>query len=177
MMQIDFLDQPTDAGLLRSMLLKHNLLYDSLADPMALIAASDGITIGFIHEGGDVPLAIVLENRPCPGVIGVMLITERPKLNQRKAELVEIGKALRERWFEGQKTRRVESRVPVERTQTIRVLKHMGFRVETLPKGLRSAETIKSKPVSFCIMGLLPSDPLRQLPEDHSEPKISGVED
>ena len=171
-MKVEFSDEQMDGGMLYNLLDKHHLLPPQLEDANNCILASQMMNIGFLHDDGPKPLAIMLETNPEPGVIGLMFITERARLNQRRDELIAVSSVLRERWFNGFGAYRVESRIPVERTQGIRCLRHLGFRVETLPKGLRNAVVYNGKPVSLCVMSLLPSDPIKELSKDAEEPTL-----
>jgi hypothetical protein len=171
-MQIDWAQGPLDAGILYSTLNRHLLLPASLQDPNICLAAANQMRIGFLHDGGDVPLAILLESNPEPGLVGLMFITGVARLHQKKDDLIEISLVLRDRWFKEMKADRVESRVPVERTQTIRCLKHLGFRLETLPCGIRNGIVLNGKSKSLSVLGLLPSDPIRKLSKEDKEPII-----
>ncbi len=162
-MRVEFAEDKLDGGSLYALLHRHNLLPKSLEDPMACIAFADHCSIGFIHDEGRNPLAILLETHPEPGVVGVMLITERARLNQRRDELIGISWDLRDRWFNQMGAFRVETRIPSERTQTLRCFRHLGFKMETLPNGLRNASVLSGKPVNLCILSLLPADPIKQL--------------
>jgi hypothetical protein len=149
--------------MLYTLLHRHKLLPDSLKDPHVAMAYAQILNLGILHDGGERPLAALLETCPEPGVVGITFITEVARLHLRKAELIEVSLQLRERWFEQYGAYRVECRIPVERTQSQRSLKHMGFRMETLPKGIRNATVYEGKPVSLCIMSLLPTDPVKSL--------------
>ena len=169
-MRVQFSDEPLDGGLLYSLLDRHKLLPLQLRDPQICVVAAQSMGIGFLHNDGEKPFAVLLESQPEPGVVGLMFITERAHLNQCRDELIDVSRVLRDRWFSQMGAYRVESRVPVERTQTIRCLKHMGFRVETLPKGIRNGAIYSGKPKSLCIMGLLPDDPYHKLSSELKEP-------
>lgn len=171
-MLVEFADVHPDGGMLYSLLDRHRLLPDSLRDPAICMLASERMSVGFIHEGGETPLAILLESYPAPGIVGLLFINERPRLNQLRDGLIECSLRLRKRWFEDLGALRVEARIPIERTQTIRCLGHLGFKQETLPKGLRDAEFYHGKATSMCVMGLLPSDPIKQLSTALKEPTI-----
>jgi len=176
-MEVEFTNQGFDGGILYSLLNKHQLLPATMNDPNICMVAASRMSFGLLHDGKPTPLAIMLESYPEPGIVGFMFITEVARLNQRRDELIEISKSLRSRWFEEMGAFRVECRVPVERTQTIRCLKHMGFKMETLPKGLRNTTVMNGIPKSLCIMGLLPDDPIHKLSTELSEPILNeGVE-
>lgn len=169
-MRIGWAEEQLDGEMLYNLLSRHKLLPDSLKDPNICMAYAQILNIGFLHDEGPKPLAVLLEMSPEPGVVGISFITEVARLHQRKAELIEVSHVLRDRWFNGFGAYRVECRVPVDRTQSLRCLRHLGFRLETLPKGLRNATLHHGKPVSLCVLSLLPSDPVRSLPldpEDH----------
>lgn len=176
MISVEWSNDPVDPGILYSVLDKHQLLPAGMSNPQTCMMIAQMTSIGFLHDGGNNPLAILLETRPEPGIVGILFITGVARLNQRRDELVQASLALRERWFDGQ-TIRVESRIPVERTQTIRCLKHLGFKIETIPKGLRNAVVYNGKPTSLCIMSLLPNDPVKQLSDDVERPIIDKGND
>jgi hypothetical protein len=173
MILTEWANEPLNGGLLYTVLNKHQLLPSYFSDPHACVAAATRMTIGFLHEGKEQPLAVMFESSPEPGVIGLMFITEVARLNQRRDELIEASRALRDRWFGEMGAIRVEARVPVERTQTIRCLKHMGFHIETAPKGLRNAVIYNGIPKSLCVMGLLPSDEFHNLSNPVKEPILT----
>jgi len=170
---VAFSEEKIDGGVLYNLLDKHMLLPEYLKDPQICMMAATTMSVGFIHDDGKMPLAVLLETHPEPGIVGVLMITERARLNQRRDELIEISSQLRERWFGQFGAYRVETRIPVERTQTIRCLKHLGFRIETLPKGLRNAAMYNGKPKSLCIMSLLPTDSPRELSKAQEEPTLT----
>ena len=176
-MEVEFTNHGFDGGLLYSLLVRHNLLPTTLNDPNVCILAASRMSIGFLHDGKPTPLAVMLESYPEPGVVGLMFITEVARLNQRRDELIEASLLLRNRWFNELNAVRVECRVPIERTQTIRCLKHMGFKIETLPRGLRNTTFMSGVAKSLCVLGLLPDDPIHKLSRELTEPIITeGVE-
>ena len=158
-MQIEWQEKGMDGGLLYSILNRHQLLPAGLADPGVCIVAAQEMTIGILHDGKDKPLAVLLESYPEPGVIGLLFITEVAHLNTQRDELIEVSLSLRDRWFNQMGAIRVESRIPVERTQTVRCLKHFGFKLETEQKGLRNAVVFNGAVKSLHILGLLSTDP------------------
>ena len=89
-------------------------------------------------------------------------IPEVKRLHTRKAELVELSWALRDFWFKDG-IRRVEAHIPTSRTQTIRALKMIGFRQETLDTGLRETVDYGKGFEGTVILGLLESDPVRHI--------------
>lgn len=176
-MFIQFSEEKIDGGVLYSLLERHLLLPEVLKNPSICMMAANSMNVGFIHDDGNKPLAILLETHPEPGIVGLLLITERARLNQRRDELIDISIQLRERWFGQMGAYRIESRIPVERTQTIRCLRHMGFRIETLPCGLRNAVIYNGKPKDLCVMSLLPTDPVKELSKQVEELTLmTGVE-
>lgn len=175
-MRVEWSDEVMDAGLLHKILSKHKLLPDALNNPDVCIAFASSLRFGVLSDGGQNPLCLLFMNRVDDGIGGLMLVTERPKLNQRKEELFEISKELRKLWFDEMGLHRVEARIPAERTQTIRILKHFGFRMETLPSGLRSAATLSGKCQNMVIMGLLPCDPVKTLHTPYKNDMITQLE-
>lgn len=101
-------------------------------------------------------LTMPLDNR----TLTFTWIPEVKRLHTRKADLAKLALELRALWFTNGITR-VEARTTTKRTQTIRALKNIGFRQETLDTGLRSGVDYGKGPEGVIILGLLESDPLR----------------
>ena len=176
-MLVEWAQEKMDGGLLYTILERHQLLPPSLSDPRTCIMVAEMMSIGILHDGSDEPLALMIESYPESGVVGLLFITEVPRLNQRRDELIEVSMELRKRWFDDFKAYRIESRIPVERTQTIRCLKHMGFKIETVPKCMRNGAVYNGKPKDLCMLSLLPSDPIHELSNNQKEPiLLEGVE-
>jgi hypothetical protein len=169
---IQFAEEKIDGSVLYSLLERHLLLPEALKNPAVCMMAANTMNVGFLHDDGEKPMAVLLETTPEPGIVGLLFISERAHINQRRDELIEVSIQLRERWFGQMGAVRVESRIPIERTQTIRCLRHMGFKVETMPKGLRNAVIYNSKPKDLCVMSLLPSDPVKELSKQVEEPTL-----
>lgn len=177
MMQVDWATEELDGAMLYNLLNRHRLLPDALKDPHVCMAYASIVTLGLLHDGGSRPLASILETCPEPGVVGILFMTETARLNARRNELIEVSLSLRDRWFNQYGAYRVECRVPLERTQSLRCLKHMGFRLETLPKGIRNATRYGGELVSFSLMSLLPSDPVKSLSVEAEDPIIQQDEE
>lgn len=126
-------------------------------------ATADAARFGMVLEDGDDPgvLATTLTYLSEPGVLMFWWIPEVKRLHTRRDELIDLGSELRSVWFRDG-VRRVEARVPIQRTQTIRALKNMGFRQETLDWGLRGAVDYGKGPEGLAILGLLEADPPRE---------------
>ena len=142
------------------LLSKHRLLPKNMEDPKVCVALAETSNVGFLHEGERV-LAVVLETSPFDGVMELVWVNEIGRLHQKKEDLCRVALDLRSRWFENKGLSRVGVHVPVARTQTIRTLKSMGFRLETLPWGVRSAMPYGNHLESMAILSLLPSDPVK----------------
>jgi len=96
-----------------------------------------------------------------PGVLCFLWIPEVKALHRRKQELSDLGLSLRDYWFHELGARRVEARVPIHRTQSIRALKAIGFRQETLDCGIRDAVDHGNGLESVVVLGLLEADPVK----------------
>jgi hypothetical protein len=116
--------------------------------------------VGFLHEGERV-LAVIIETHPSDKAVELIWVNEVSRLHQKKDFLVEASKVLRKRWFDEKGLMRVGVHIPIARTQTIRTLKALGFRMETLPWGVRDCAGYGNHLESVAIMGLLPSDPVK----------------
>jgi hypothetical protein len=145
---------------LYELLSKHRLLPNSLEEPMACISLANSAKIGFLHEGDRV-LAVIIETYPSDKSVELIWVNEVSRLHQKRDFLAEASKVLRKRWFEELGLLRVGVHIPVARTQTIRTLKSMGFRMETLPWGVRDCVVYGTHLESVAIMGLLPTDPVK----------------
>lgn len=89
-------------------------------------------------------------------------IPEVKRLHTRKTDLIDLAVELRALWFQNG-VKRVEARSTTKRTQTIRTLKNIGFKQETLDSGLRSGVDYGKGPEGVVILGMLESDPLRHM--------------
>ena len=162
MIDITFIPRRLTGVELFELLSKHRLLPNQLERPEVCVAMAESAEVGFLHEGDRV-LAVLLETRPSDKAIELIWVNEVSRLHQKKDFLVEASKILRKRWFEDQTLLRVGVHIPVARTQTIRTLKALGFRMETLPWGVRDCVGYGNHVESIAIMGLLPSDPIREI--------------
>lgn len=160
MIEATFISRKMDGVELFQLLSKHRLLPKNMEDPRVCVSLAENSEVGFLHEGERV-LAVVLETSPYDGVMELIWVNEIGRLHQKKEELCQVAHDLRSRWFDQKGLSRVGVHVPVARTQTIRTLKSMGFRMETLPWGVRSAMPYGNHFESMAILGLLPSDPVK----------------
>jgi len=155
-----YIPRKMNAVELFELLTKHRLLPDHLEDPMACVALANSSEVGFLHEGDRV-LAVIIETRPTNRALELIWVNEISRLHQKRDFLMDVAKILRKRWFEDLGVSRVGVHIPIARTQTIRTLKTMGFRMETLPWGVRDCTAYGTHLESIAIMGLLPSDPVK----------------
>lgn len=146
-----------DPESLYGLLSKKSLLPDQFLDPMVLGAVARGVGFGVIHEKGEVA-AVVLTYLLEPGILGVTLIKERGRWDQRQDDLKELAPQLWAFWFRSPDIRRVDARHPVSHIQTGRVLAGLGFHRETNFDGIRDGMMINHFPTPIHIWGLLRLD-------------------
>lgn len=140
--------------------------------------ASEGIFCVVTEDDSDLVLAATLSYPTSPRSLGFIWVPEVKRLNHRKPDLAELAKDFRAFWFQ-QGIYRVEAHVPTSRSQTTRTLKAMGFRQETLDSGLRDTVDFGNGPEGILILGMLESDPVRQVQGDalrHVEPILNTEE-
>jgi hypothetical protein len=131
-----------------------------MENPQVCVAMAESSDVGFLHEGDRV-LAVIIETRPADKVLELIWVNEVSRLHTRRDLLTEAASVLRERWFTGMGMERIGVHIPIARTQTIRTIKAMGFRMETLPWGIRNCSGYGDHMESMAVLGLLPSDPVR----------------
>ena len=170
MMKMDWRVRTLEPVALYSLLHKHALLPVSLGESRMMEEiklVSENAHFGLVVEGdGDDPavLASTLTYQIYPGVLRFSWIPECKRLHTRKDDLATLAADLRPFWFrEG--VRRVEAHLPATRTQSIRALKGLGFRQETLDCGLRAACDYGKGWEAHVVLGLLANDPVRQVLE------------
>jgi hypothetical protein len=155
-------DHPAlDPGELYELLRKHTLI--PKMDDMQLLAgikslAQQSAFLMVVDDSG--VLATTLTRKGMPGVLDFLWIPEVRGLSRCRDELIDLGAQFREIWFKDG-IRRVESRIPLSRRQTVKALHYMGFVEETGSSGLRDAVDYGKGPEAIAIMGLLESDPAR----------------
>lgn len=159
-MAVTFIPRKLSGSELYELLSKHRLLPKSMEDPRVCVGMAESSDVGFLHEGERV-LAVVIETHPSDNTIELLWVNEVSRLHTRKDLLVEAAGLLRERWFTQLGMKRVGVHIPIARTQTIRTIKTMGFRMETLPWGIRDCSGYGNHLESMAVLGLLPSDPVR----------------
>ena len=175
MIEATFIDRRMDGVELYELLHKHRLLPKSMEDPAVCIAMAGSSDVGFLHEDDRV-LAVILETHPSDNVIELIWVNEVSKLHQRKEDLANVAKSLRDRWFMAGNYERIGVHVPVARTQTIRTLKSLGFRLETLPWGIRSCQTYGNHMESMAVLSMLPGDPAKvYVPFEQKDTTLSNV--
>jgi hypothetical protein len=160
MIEATYIPRKMDGVELYELLRKHRLLPSMLEDPATCIALANSSDVGFLHEGDRV-VAVIIETRPSPKALELIWVNEISRLHQKRDFLMEVAQTLRKRWFDELGLQRVGVHIPIARTQTIRTLKTMGFRMETLPWGVRDCMAYGTHLESIAILGLLPSDPVR----------------
>ena len=163
MMRISW-DQPRIAPEELYILLRRHCLLPLHLDDKALLrsikATADASRFGMVLDGDGV-LASTLTLMIEPGILSFHWIPEVKRLHTRRNELIDLGGEFRSVWFvDG--IRRVEARCPILRTQTMRCLQHMGFRLETTDKGLRKAVDYGKGFEALALFGLIESDPPRE---------------
>ena len=160
MIEATFIPRRMEGVELYELLHKHRLLPRNLEDPNVCISLAESSDVGFLHEGERV-LAVILETHPSRDVVELIWVNEVGRLHQRKEELFRVAESLRHRWFMEGSKERIGVHVPIARTQTIRTLKALGFRLETLPWGIRSCQTYGNHMESMAVLSLLPTDPIK----------------
>ena len=160
MSKVTFIPRKLDGAELYALLAKHRLLPKSMEDPRVCVGVAESSDVGFIHEGDRV-LAVIIETHPSDKTVELIWVNEVSRLHTRRDLLIETAGILRERWFGKLGLERVGVHIPIARTQTIRTIKAMGFRMETLPWGIRNCSGYGDHLESMAVLGLLPSDPVR----------------
>jgi len=160
MMTVTYIPRRLDGVELYQLLTKHRLLPKSMENPQVCVAMAESSDVGFLHEGDRV-LAVIIETRPADKVLELIWVNEVSRLHTRRDLLIEAASVLRERWFTRMGMERIGVHIPIARTQTIRTIKAMGFRMETLPWGIRNCSGYGDHLESMAVLGLLPSDPIR----------------
>ena len=150
-------NETIDPESLYVLLAKKSLLPDQFLDPMVLGAVARGVGFGVIHEKSEVA-AVVLTYGLEPGILGVTLIKERGRWDQKQDELKELAPQLWEYWFRNPEIRRVDARHPISHIQTGRVLSGLGFKRETGHDGIRDGMMINHFPTAIHVWGLLRLD-------------------
>lgn len=123
-----------------------------------------------IWNDGESALALMLEiPLPEPGTMDIMIIPEDKTLGKKKDELIEFSHKLRERWFDAMGMTRIQAKVPASRVNMQRIMRNMGFKLET-PAGLRGAIQLgDNPPEGLLIYGLVPSDPIKIAVQDTAQ--------
>lgn len=150
-------NETIDPESLYGLLSKKSLLPDQFLDPLVLGAVARGVGFGVIHEKSEVA-AVVLTYLLEPGILGVTLIKERGRWDQRQDELKELAPKMWGYWFRSPDIRRVDARHPITHIQTGRVLSGLGFHRETNFDGIRDGMMINHFPTNIHIWGLLRLD-------------------
>ena len=151
-----------DAEILFRYLEDHGLLSGAFRRNPGLIAHLQLASSYCIWNDGDSALALMLEiPLPEPHTMDIMIIPEDKALGKKKEDLIEFSYRLRERWFSAMGMTRIQAKVPASRVNMQRIMRNMGFRLET-PAGLRDAIQLgENPPEGLLIYGLIPSDPMK----------------
>lgn len=157
--------QPTE---LFELLFSHDLVPKgiqelALLDSIRVMAGNSAF--GLIVDGDGDEALVLASTFTMPlndNTLSFTWIPEVKRLHTRREDLVHLAVELRNLWFQSG-IRRVEARTTTKRTQTIRTLKNLGFKQETLDSGLRSGVDYGKGPEGVVILGMLESDPLRHL--------------
>lgn len=163
MMQMDWTVGKIEAEELYRLIARHRLLPIHLGEELLLRdlrARAEAGAFGLVTEDNKV-LASTLTYGDAPGSLQFMWIPEVKGIHHRKQELSDLGQVLRDYWFKQLGAHRVEARVPALRIQTIKALKAIGFRQESMDCGLRNAVDHGAGPESVIVLGLLPDDPVK----------------
>jgi len=156
-------NETIDPESLYGLLAKKSLLPDQFLDPQVLGAVASGIGFGVIHEKAEV-VAVVLTYLLEPGILGVTMIKERGRWDQRQDDLKRLAPTMWDYWFRDQSIRRVDARHPISHIQTGRVLSGLGFTRETTHDGIRDGMMINRFPTAIHIWGLLRLDAVANEP-------------
>ena len=160
---------------LRDLLQAHRMLPDLLLDPISLIRFANMTQVGFTGTAEN-PGIVILES-PWESTSRLVHVIVKDKLLSEHEDLLPFADLLHKRWFEDMKLHRVEARVEVERGQTLKFLKALGFHQETAPSGLRKAMFMHGELVNIHVLGLLESDkPRLRLKRVKSKDKIEERE-
>lgn len=151
-----------DAEVLFRYLEEHGLLSGAFRRNPGLIAHLQMASSYCIWNDGESALALMLEiPLPEPNTMDIMIIPEDKALGKKKEDLIEFSHKLRDRWFSAMGMTRIQAKVPASRVNMQRIMRNMGFRLET-PNGLRDAIQLgENPPEGLLIYGLVPSDPIR----------------
>lgn len=157
---------------------EHGLVSEALKRVPGLMANLQKASSYCIWNDGKDPLALMLEIPSMePDCLNVMIIPDDKTLGKKKNDVIEFGWKLRERWFDCFHMRRVEAKVPASRVNMQRIMRGLGFKLET-PNGLHYAVRLGEEPESMLIYGLWPELPPRDRvkePEDvHLKEGICG---
>lgn len=149
-----------------------------LLDSVRIMANSSAFGLVVDGEGDEADVLAVALTMPIDeNTLSFTWIPEVKRLHIRKADLATLAVELRGFWFQAG-IRRVEARTTTKRTQTIRALKNIGFKQETLESGLRSGVDYGKGPEGVVILGMLESDPIRHIDDvpRHEETLILEAE-
>lgn len=168
-------NEAIDPESLYGLLAKKGLLPDQFNDPIVLASVARGVGFGVIHDKAEV-VAVVLTFLLEPGILGVTVIKERGRHDQRREELAELAPAMWAYWFRDPSIRRVDARHPVSHIQTGRMLDAVGFKRETTHDGIRDGMMIKRFPTAIHVWGLLRLDVVAKLNDKMSLEEANAVE-
>lgn len=150
----------------RDLLRAHKMLPDTLEDPVQLIRFSNNSRVGYAGAM-DNPIAVFIESDLDNKVLCIQVIL-KDKDVYKEHPIIPIREALIDRWFHHSDCRRVECRIEVDRVNSIKFMKAIGFRQETAPSGIREAYACNNKFINIHVLGLLPTDHLRPIGLHHT---------
>jgi hypothetical protein len=152
-----------DAEELYNLWRKHHLLPMHLGDEKLIqvvkATAAASMFVLVVEEPNDTVLATALTFEIEPGVLLFQWIPEVRGLHERREDLRPLAKDFQDLWFGTRGIRRVESRVPTARRQTIKTLDQFGFTLETRSEGTRKIVNYGRGWENIAILGLLDTDP------------------
>lgn len=159
MVAVDALDAQT----LFKYMEEHGLISEGFKRAPGLMVNLQMASTYCVWNDGRDPLALMLEIiGDEPKLMEIIIIPDDKSLGKRKNEIIEFGWKLRERWFGALGMRRVEARVPASRVNMQRIMRGLGFKLET-PNGLHNAINLGEAPESLLIYGLWKELPMRSI--------------
>ena len=148
-------------------LMRRNKMLPYHLGPVGMIEAVRGLAMvsryGLVLNDEGAVMASFLYFPIALGLLGFTWIPEIKYLHRdHRDDLAGLGTELRAVWFRNG-IHRVESHVPVSRSQTVKALRAIGFRQETRD-GIREIVDFGLGPEPMTLLGLLASDPPRPPP-------------
>lgn len=148
---------------------EHGLLSEGIKKAPGLMVNLQLASTYCVWNDGKEPLALMLEiPSEEPKCMDIIIIPDDRSLGKRKNEVIEFGWKLRERWFDALGMRRVEARVPASRVNMQRIMRCLGFKLET-PNGLHNAIKLGETPEAILVYGLWKELPMRSIVIEKTE--------